>query len=90
MSVEVKKPAPEELERLGVKSWGIWEKEKSSFDWFYDSKEICYFLEGDVDIEFKDGKSVSIGEGDLVIFPKGLKCTWHIKKAVKKHYKFER
>ncbi|MDH5793723.1 MAG: cupin domain-containing protein [Candidatus Bathyarchaeota archaeon] len=26
--------------------------------------------------------------GDYVIFPKGLKCTWEIKKRIKKHYKF--
>jgi elongation factor G len=29
-----------------------------------------------------------IKAGDLVTFPQGLKCTWQVKKAVRKHYKF--
>jgi hypothetical protein len=33
--------------------------------------------------------NVSFGLGDLVIFPNGLKCTWQVVKAVKKHYNFE-
>ena len=31
---------------------------------------------------------VSFGAGDLVTFPKGLDCTWRVKKAVRKHYFF--
>jgi hypothetical protein len=29
-----------------------------------------------------------MGSGDLVIFPKGMKCTWEIREDVKKHYNF--
>ena len=65
----------------------LWTKEASKFDWHYDEKEMCYFLEGDVTIE-AEGQKVNIGKGDLVTFPKGLSCTWHVKKAVRKHYKF--
>ncbi|MFA5272397.1 MAG: cupin domain-containing protein [Candidatus Omnitrophota bacterium] len=89
MRVEVKKPLEKELERLGVKDWPIWEKEESSFDWFYDQQETCYFLEGDVEIELPDKTKVRIVSGDLAIFPKGLRCKWHIKRPVKKHYNFE-
>ncbi|GAF78378.1 unnamed protein product, partial [marine sediment metagenome] len=39
-------PTEEELTKLGVKSWGIWEKEKSIFDWSYSDTETCYILEG--------------------------------------------
>ena len=88
MNVEIKKPTQEELESLGVKGWPIWEKEESAFDWYYDEKETCYLLEGDVEVDIGDGKIVSFGAGDLVIFPKGLKCKWNIKKKVKKHYSF--
>ena len=80
---------PSEKEQIEASKWPIWEKEESSFDWFYDSKEMCYFLEGDVEIEIEDGSRVSIGQGDFVTFPKGIECKCHIKKAVKKHYKFE-
>ncbi|MEI8349467.1 MAG: cupin domain-containing protein [Candidatus Omnitrophota bacterium] len=88
MEVEVRKPTKEELEQLGVKSWPIWEKEKSSFDWFYEEKETCFFLDGKVEIELSGGKKVSIKKGDLAIFAQGLSCKWHISKKVKKHYKF--
>ncbi len=88
MRIEVKKPSKKKLEELAVGGWPIWEKEESTFDWFYDDKETCYFLEGDVEIEFPDKTTTKITAGDLAIFPKGLSCKWHIKKKVKKHYKF--
>ena len=86
MDIEVKKPSQEELENLGVEAWPIWEKETSSFDWHYDSKEVCYFLEGEVEIEKPSGARVKIEKGDLATFPRGLSCKWHIKRKVKKHY----
>ncbi len=89
MNIEIKKPSPEDLSDLGVMSWPIWEKEVSSFDWHYDQKEICFFLEGKVVVETEDSKKVEIGKGDLVIFPKGLSCNWQVKQGVRKHYKFE-
>ncbi len=89
MDIEVKKPTQEELERLGVKNWPIWEKEESSFSWYYESKETCYFLEGEAEVELVDGRRIKIEKGDLAVFPKGLHCRWHIKKYVKKHYSLE-
>jgi len=89
MDIEVKKPTSKELKSLGVSNWPIWEKEQSSFDWYYDEKETCYFLEGDVEVETADGAKVSIGKGDLVTFSRGLRCRWHIRKKVRKHYRFE-
>ncbi len=89
MDVEVRKPTEEELKSLGVKQWPIWEKEESVFNWHYDSKEVCYILEGDIEIELTSGEIVSIKEGDLVFFGKGLSCVWNIKRKVRKHYNFE-
>ena len=88
MNVEVRKPTPEELDKWGVKSWPIWEKEESSFDWYYDEKEMCFFLEGEVEVELTTGEKVKIEKGDWAVFPQGLKCRWHIKKKVRKHYNF--
>ena len=88
MDVEVRKVSETELEDLGVKEWPIWEKGESSFDWHYDDKETCYFLEGEVEVEHSDGKKAKIVKGDLAVFPKGLGCKWNIKKKVRKHYKF--
>lgn len=71
-----------------IKSWPIWKKEISTFDWTYDIDEECYILEGEVVIETEKGE-VYIKAGDFVSFPKGLKCVWNIKAPVKKHYNFK-
>ena len=89
MNIKVSQPTDDELEKLGVKNWPIWESPITTFPWEYDSTEVCYFLKGQVIVETADGKSVEIKKGDLVRFPKGLKCTWKVLQAVKKHYTFE-
>ena len=88
MDIEVRRPSEEELKELGIRTWPIWEKEESSFDWCYGSKEVCYFLEGEAEVEKAGGQRVKIEKGDLATFPEGLKCKWHIKRKVKKHYNF--
>ena len=45
----------EQISKRGMKSWPIWTKEISSFDWFYDSEEECLILEGEVNIETNEG-----------------------------------
>lgn len=85
--IHITKPKIEELEKMGVFSWDIWEKEISTFEYNYDEEEKCYFLEGEVEVEV-GGQKFEIKPGDFVVFPKGLSCTWHVKKPVKKHYKF--
>lgn len=82
-------PAPAKLEVMGVYDWPIWRKEVSSFPWAYDSNETCYFLQGNVTVTPENGEPVSMGEGDLVIFTKGLKCDWQIHTDVEKHYNFD-
>lgn len=86
MKIEVKRPAREELENQGVFDWPIWEKEVSRFDWHYDSEEICYLLEGQVDVTTPGGQNVTFSAGDMVRFPAGLSCTWDISTAVKKYF----
>ena len=89
MEIKVEKLDQKDLEKRGVFSWPIWEKEASRFDWSYDSVEQCYFLKGKVTVETKDGKAVIFGKGDFVTFPKGPSCAWHVKEPVRKHYKFD-
>lgn len=89
MAIKVEQLSQAELDKRGVKNWPIWTKEVSRFPWSYDSVEECYILEGDVVIETKDCPKVTFGKGDFVTFPKGLSCTWDIKKAVRKHYNFK-
>jgi len=75
MSIIIKKLSENEIAERGIKNWPVWEKEVSTFDWFYDSPEQCL---GDFEIK----------AGDYVEFPQGLKCTWNIKKDIRKHYNF--
>jgi len=85
--VKVKKPSEKELETLGVKSWSPWECEPSSFDWEYDDKETFYVLEGRVKVDTPEGE-IEFGKGDLVEFPKGMRCKWNVIEKIKKVYKF--
>jgi len=89
MKIEIKKSKKEDMEKEGVMSWPIWEKEVSRFDWHYDDTEECYLLEGKVVVETENGENVEFGKGDFVTFPKGLSCIWDIKEPVKKHYNFK-
>ena len=81
-------PSEEDLDKLNVKSWGIWEKEISKFDWSYGDTETCYILEGEVEVTGEDGEKIDFGKGDLVQFERGLKCIWNVKKPVRKYYNF--
>ena len=85
--ITVKNPSEEELISLQINNWASWHCEISRFNWEYSEEEVCYFLEGEVIVE-TETESVKIQSGNLVIFPKGLKCIWNVKIPVKKVYKF--
>jgi len=89
MEIKVEKLADSELKKRGVFGWPVWTKEVSRFDWHYDEIEQCYFLQGKVTVETKDGKKISFGKGDFVTFPTGLSCAWNITEPVRKHYNFK-
>lgn len=85
--VKIEKLTPEQLNQKAVFSWPTWEKEISEFEWYYDSEEHCYFIEGEVEVITEDNV-YKIKKGDYVIFPQGLSCTWRVLKPVYKHYRF--
>ncbi|MBP7652591.1 cupin domain-containing protein [Candidatus Dependentiae bacterium] len=85
--VIIEKKTQDELQKMGVETWGIWTKERSVFDWYYDTDEQCYILEGKVTVKTSE-KDYEIKAGDFVTFKKGLKCKWTVKEDVKKHYNF--
>ena len=86
--IDIERPNQQKLSELGVDSWSVWEKDVSQFDWIYDEKEVCYILAGRAVVIPKNGESVEFSAGDLVTFRKGLKCVWHIKEPIRKHYQF--
>lgn len=85
--VTVERPDARKLQALKVSTWPIWTKQPSTFDWHYDEPEVCYVLEGEVVVTWANGQA-SIRKGDLVTFPKDMSCTWHVKQAVRKRYRF--
>lgn len=87
MQVTIEKLTESQIEEKKIRNWSIWEKEVSEFEWYYDSMEQCLFLEGEVTVKTPEG-DYQIRKGDFVTFNKGLACTWQVKKAVKKYYKF--
>ncbi len=84
----VEEPTEQELEKLGVRGWPTWSCGVSTFPWTYDEAETCLFLEGEVVVTPEDGEPVRVGKGQLVTFPAGMSCTWDVREAVHKHYKF--
>lgn len=86
-NVEIKKLSNSEIQNMGIKSWPIWEKEISRFDWTYSDTEQCLILEGEFNVETTEG-IFHVVPGDFVTFKKGLNCIWDITKPVKKHYNF--
>ena len=89
MKIDIKKATAEDLKNLGVSSWSSWSCDVSEFDWEYDCDERCYIQEGKVIVTTAGGEEVEINKGDLVLFPKGLKCRWQVVEPVRKVYRFE-
>ena len=83
------RPSPERLQSLQIQNWSPWECEPRTFDWTYDTDETAYILAGQVTVTCPDGQQVDLGFGDLVRFPRGLSCTWEVKEAIRKVYRFE-
>lgn len=86
-AIKVERPDEKRLQELGVRQWPVWTKEPSEFPWHYGEREMCFFLDGEVDVE-SGGKTTRVGAGDLATFPQGMDCVWKVRKAVRKHYKF--
>ncbi len=81
--------SPAKLDVLYVEDWPTWSKEVSEFDWVYDKTETCYIVEGRAIVTPENGEPVPIESGDMVTFPKGMKCRWEIIEDLEKHYNIE-
>lgn len=86
--IKVERPVKEKLKELGIDKWGKWECGVKKFEWEYDDDETFYVLEGKVRVVTDDGEKAEFGKGDLVMFPKGVKCTWDVKEKIRKVYRF--
>jgi uncharacterized cupin superfamily protein len=86
--IHKEKPDKAKLDELRIDGWSPWECEPSQFPWEYDDRETAYVFEGKVTVQTEDGDKVEIEPGDLVTFPKGLKCTWTVHEKIRKVYRF--
>ena len=86
--VIIEKLQEKDIAERGIRSWPVWTKEISRFDWFYDGDEECLILEGEVTVETAEG-NYTVKAGDFVTFKQGLKCVWNVKKPIRKHYNFK-
>ena len=85
--IKIEKIDAQEVEKRNLKSWGIWEKEPSEFDWAYTNEEHCYIIEGRAEVKSDEG-TMTIEKGDYVVFPVGMKCRWKVTQAIRKYYDF--
>lgn len=86
--IKIEKPSKERLNSLMINRWSPWECKPSTFDWEYDLQEMAYVFEGKVKVKTPE-EEVEINAGDLVTFPKGLKCTWTVLEKIRKVYSFQ-
>jgi len=87
MTMIVRKPTNDEI--FLTHKWEFWSKEPSEFEWEYEQTETCYILRGKAEVTSDTGKKISFQLGDLVVFEKGLKCTWKILEKIEKKYNLE-
>ena len=50
---------------------------------------VRYILEGSAVITPENEEPVTIKTGDLVVFPRGMKCIWKVIEPIEKHYKLD-
>lgn len=83
---KIEKPSPEKLKQLGIERWSEWNCDPDEFDWQYPFDETAYVKKGKVIVTEEGGEQVEIKAGDLVTFPKGMKCRWKVIERIEKVY----
>ncbi|PWZ24363.1 hypothetical protein Zm00014a_004251 [Zea mays] len=86
-----RKPAAARLSELGVRSWPKWGGPPGRYPLSYGARQTCYIVRGKASaaVEGSPEAGVQFGAGDLVVFARGTRCTWHIAAAVDMHYAFD-
>ncbi|XP_062200466.1 uncharacterized protein LOC133903125 [Phragmites australis] len=82
-----KSPAAARLSELGVKSWPTWGGPPGRYALSYGARQTCYIVRGRVSATPQ--RAIEFGAGDLVVFTRGTRCTWHIAADIDMHYAFD-
>jgi uncharacterized protein len=88
-NIEITQPGEVQIKELDIAQWCPWECEPSVFEWTYDDEEWCFIFEGRAIIKTAKQEKIEIKKGDLVKFPKQLKCTWQVLEKIRKVYIFK-
>jgi len=67
-------------------STGVWRREPETgpMDMTYD--EVAVLIDGEVDVDLSDGRSLAVGPGDALISPAGSRATWRARSGVEKFW----
>jgi uncharacterized cupin superfamily protein len=70
----------------GTVSTGFWEREPDTWSFERPYDEVALILEGDADIVTDDGRTLSVGPGDVLVTPKGSAGSWVIRETIVKFW----
>ena len=70
----------------GTVSTGFWEREPDTWTFERPYDEVALILEGDADVVTDDGRTLTVGPGDVLVTPKGLAGTWVIRERIVKFW----
>lgn len=62
----------------------VWDCTAGRFNWHYSKDETLVVISGAAVLTYEKGKERRIGPGDIVFFPAGTSCTWHVTEHIKK------
>ncbi len=70
----------------GSLTTGFWERDPDTWSFERPYDEVALILEGDADIVTDDGRTLTIGPGDVLVTPKGSAGTWVIRERIVKFW----
>ena len=70
----------------GTLTTGFWEREPDTWSFERPYDEVALILEGDADVVTDDGRTLTVGPGDVLVTPKGSAGTWVIRERVVKFW----
>jgi uncharacterized cupin superfamily protein len=65
---------------------GLWRCEPMTFEYEFPGNEMFQVLQGKLLIELAAGDKISVQQGDILSFDKGVKSTWTIQSSFKKFF----
>ena len=65
---------------------GFWRCGPTKFEYTFPGDEIFHVLDGELHVELPNGDSITLINGDIVSFKKGIDSLWTIKSSFKKFF----